>query len=938
MNNTFRSLLVVTFATTCIPLLSLHAQQELATKANSLQAFSPTPASASSLDTLTNSLPSSLPVSLPLNPTNAPSATPTPVAIPTSESLSSNSLTSPLPPSISPAQALSSSPTSSSANSTPKHLTSLTQLLSSNSVTSQLPPATAHTSSSLPALESNLDALPASKNNPQVPSSKTTPDLSDLDPEALPPSLKAALSHLPPSKNASHLPPSKNTANLDSDLDLDALPPSSLSHLPPSTLQPPTPKKNGNEKITIQFPHTSILEVLSLYEKLTGKHIIRDSNLAGPELSIMVADPVSKKDAVGLIESSMLLNGYILVPVDEKTIKVLGPSRPPRSEGLPLYLEESELPTDGDQLVSFYQPLHFLSPNEAINVIQGVVQLNPFGSLVAVPNTSSIVITDKTPIIRKALALLEVIDHEPSEIITEFITLQRADPEKMVETLNQIVGQEGNKPSTPSKPSQPPGANGAITQGNEENRILSGKVQFIPDKRTSRILLITRTENYRYLRELISKLDQAVHFEEPLVRPLNYMSTTDVFPVLVDMLKNKDDESKTTGTNAQTPQNPIKGGSGGAGGSQDSANAGGNKADRLSESAQLPPPQSAIIGSTSIIGDATANSIIVYGPPETKAKASQIINLLDQRPKQVYLAAVIGELRLNNDMDYGSSWLVHFNGFNTLANGITSLQAIPANPVEALRNGLGGLTCFGAIGGNVNVFADLLEQTGRFRTISRPVVYTSNNRKATILSGQRIPYNSQTLSSVIGTASNNQPANSVTSNITYQDVLLKLEVIPLINSDKEVNLVIAQQNQSVAPTATAIASTNGIQAPVINTQELTTSVRVPNGSTIVLGGLIKDDKDSEERGIPYINKIPILGPLLGGHTHKSRTRTELIVMIQPTVVDSNASMERASLRQGASTELGKRGKALEKKLMPIPTPTPCKKKFQFMELPKIDNF
>src|SRR3990167_11320256 len=99
MNNTFRSLLVVTFATTCIPLLSLHAQQELATKTNSLQASSPTPASASSLDTLTNSLPSSLPVSLPLNPTNAPSATPTPAAIPTSESLSSNSLTSPLPPS-----------------------------------------------------------------------------------------------------------------------------------------------------------------------------------------------------------------------------------------------------------------------------------------------------------------------------------------------------------------------------------------------------------------------------------------------------------------------------------------------------------------------------------------------------------------------------------------------------------------------------------------------------------------------------------------------------------------------------------------------------------------------------------------------------------------------------------------------------------------------
>ncbi|MFZ4115545.1 MAG: secretin N-terminal domain-containing protein [Chthoniobacterales bacterium] len=783
---------------------------------------------------------------------------------------------------------------------------------------------------------------------------------------------------------------------------------SSTNLVSPATTTSPTASPtpiNLNEKISMQFPHTSIMEILALYEKLTGKRIIRDSNLAGPELSVMIADPISKKEAINVMESSMLLNGYVLIPVDEKTVKVLGPSRPPRTEGLPLYLEESELPTDGDQLVSFYQPLHFLSTTEAITILQGVVQLNPFGSLVAVPNTSAIVITDKTPIIRKALALLKVIDHESSQIITEFVLLQRADAEKTVETLNQIFGKESSTPApTPAKggSGQPGGPNTPNNQPQQpippasdnsnpgDERVFSGKVQFIADKRTNRILVVTRAENYRYVRELIANLDKAQAPEEPLVRPLNYMSATDVFPVLVDMLKNKDDDttqnqikpqatpqnpfnnsgSSSTSSGLLGSQNPMDGSSSSIGGSS-GVNAGGNHADRLNESQRQSPPQSAIVGSTSIVADPTANSIIVYGPPESKAKARQIIDLLDRRPQQVYLAAVIGQMRLEEGMEYGASYLFHYDGFNTLANtfggdlgkaaGAALLNGInstfpgaagtnslgsssltrTAGINNAVSNSQGGLTLFGSIGGSVDMYAKFLESTGKFKTIARPTVYTSNNKKATILSGRRIPYQSQTLNSLVNagaTGTSSQTANSITANITYQDVLLKLEVIPLINSDKEVNLIIAQQNQTVDTQATLDEAKTGINAPVINTQELTTSVRIPSGSTIVLGGLIQDEKNNEEKGIPYVNKIPIIGPLLGGHTQKNKVRTELVVMIQPIVIDSNTSMEKASNIEGGSSDLGTEAKGLEKKLQPTPTPPPKKKKFKLFGMPKQGNY
>lgn len=736
--------------------------------------------------------------------------------------------------------------------------------------------------------------------------------------------------------------------------------------------------ENLNEKISLQFPHTSIMEVLALYEKLTGKHIIRDSTLNGPgtDLSIMITDPVSKKEAISVIESSMLLNGYVVVPVDEQTVKVLGATRPPRTEGLPLYLEESEIPSNGDQFLSFYQPLHFLSTTEAINILQGVVQLNPFGSLVAVPNTSAIVITDKTPIIRKALALLKVIDHESSQIITDFIPLQRADAEKTVETLNQIFGKENSSLPTTVKGSsqpvnpnnQPPSPAGDSSNPGDE-RVFSGKVQFIADKRTNRILVVTRKENYRYVRELIANLDKAQSPEEPLVRSLNYISSSELFPVLVDMLKNKDDDTTQNQAKAQqTPQNPFNNsGSSGLLGSQNpldssspssGASAGGSHADRLTESTKQSPPQSAIVGATSIVADPTANSIIVYGPSESKAKAGQIIDLLDRRPQQVYLAAVIGEMTLSEGMDYGASYLFHYQGFNSLANtfGGTAADALLSGINSALsgtnstsssnssvsstvsKSTDGGLTLFGSVGGSVDMYARFLESTGKFHAIARPTVYTSNNKKATILSGRKIPYESSSLNNVVNSTTN-QVAGAITSNVTYQDVLLKLEVIPLINSDKEVSLVIAQQNQSVNSEGTKLSLSNGIKAPVINTQELTTSVRIPSGATIVLGGLISDEKENDDKGIPYINRVPILGPLLGNHTVKSKVRRELVVMIQPIVIDSNDSMIKASDREGGASDLGMEAKGLEKKLEPTPKSLPKnkKKKFKLFSLPKTNG-
>jgi len=739
--------------------------------------------------------------------------------------------------------------------------------------------------------------------------------------------------------------------------------------MPPGTpvtaqVQPPAPPKPV-ENVSITFPNNPVGDVLNFYEALTKKRIIRDSNLAGQNLSIIIAEPVSKEDAISIIETSLLMNNYSIVPVDAKTIKVLGPSRAPRTEGLPLVSEAIELPEDGDKIVSFYKPLAFITPEEAMGVIQGVVQVNPYGTLVPVPNTNAIIITDKTPIIRRALGIIDLIDVEPARVVTEFIQLERANAERIVEILDDMFGTADTAKATTSTPAnpqgqqqgQPPGggqqppAEAASPSGARyENRLIAGKANFLADKRTNRILVVTRTENYRFVRDIITQLDAAADFEQPYVRPLNYVPVGDIFSVLGDMLSDAESEtSGGTGGNqgSTTSSNPFSnsGNTGGSSASNGGLSSGTNAPDRLSGEAQQGTPQSITIGEIRIIGDSNSNSIIVYGPPESKLRAKQILDLLDQRPKQVYLSVVIGQLRLGKDTDYGVNYLikakeVDFLSFNPAAGLFPFLRTTPGGtgsisgnltPIERLERGnLAGLSVFGTIGDSVDFFARALESTGRFRTLARPVVYTTNNRKATILSGEKVPVPTQSLTTATGGGGNFSNGSAITSNIQYQDVVLKLEVIPLINSDGEVNLVIAQTNNNIIGTD----SISGNEVPRISTQEITTSVRIPNGSTVVLGGLIKERKEAAKEGIPYIVDIPVIGSLFGGRTKNDVEKSELVVMIQPIVADTNHDMMKASAYEADRSPLGRDGMEMtapiaEQHRPPAvwtPTPLPPEKK------------
>lgn len=364
--------------------------------------------------------------------------------------------------------------------------------------------------------------------------------------------------------------------------------------------------------------------------------------------------------------------------------------------------------------------------------------------------------------------------------------------------------------------------------------------------------------------------------------------------------------------------------------------------DLLQEPNEQLGPQAVIVARSRVISDAKDNKILVIGPPESVLKVRTILDLLDRRPQQVYLSTVIGQLTLTNDFTLGVDWLQTFkkiSGHSGIASSnLNTAQIIGSNGqvigdprhflTAATTPALSGLTIYAAIGDALNVFVRALDLRSNFKILARPAVYTANNKRAVISSGQRVPVPQSTLSNLTtgttGGIINNSSSTAVAATVGYEDVELRLEVIPLINSKDEVTLKIAQINDTLGSNV----NISGNQVPIVNSQRLTTTVTVPSGATVVLGGLIQDKVTKDMNGIPYLMDVPWLGNLFK-FTSNTRERDELLVFIQPSVVNNDVETLRASLKEERRTKIGADAYQMahpSDEAEPIPAPPPPVKK------------
>jgi hypothetical protein len=303
---------------------------------------------------------------------------------------------------------------------------------------------------------------------------------------------------------------------------------------------------------------------------------------------------------------------------------------------------------------------------------------------------------------------------------------------------------------------------------------------------------------------------------------------------------------------------------------------------------------------------------------------------MDLRPQEVYLSTVIGQLNLGDEYDYGVDMLKALDDFTlrradtattttttstgNTTTGTTTTTGTGTSTGSTTGTGTGGVTgalanaasqvlgtpglvefpvtfdgydwskfnLYGQIG-SIGRYLHLLEGNKNFKVLNRPSMTVRNNEKAVISNGQRIAVPVSTLSNVGGGVGNTA---AVSSSIDYRDVVLKLEVVPLINSNDEVTLRIAQVNDNVVGQQTI----GGNSIPTIGTQELVTTVSVKDGATVVLGGLITEREQRTENGVIFLRRIPVLKHLFN-RKQITKAREELLIFIQPKIIKGDDPLD-----------------------------------------------
>lgn len=735
---------------------------------------------------------------------------------------------------------------------------------------------------------------------------------------------------------------------------------------PATATRPAPPEKDDVPRML--YPNAPISEILAAYELLTGKQLLAGSTVAGT-INIVINRSVTKAQAISILETALTLNGFSLVPGAGDIVKVLGLGDQVRSKGVPIYSDLADVPQN-EQAVSFFLRLRYLDAQDVANFLQLYIPANNSVGFSPLQKSGAIIITDTANNVRRVVSLLAQIDVPAAPVVEKFIRLERADATKAVEFLNTIFETKtaGASSGVPNA-AQPPNGNvrRPIRRLNEEGQvvpdlaglanvpgglialsgesIIQGRITLTADVRTNRVHVVTQPVNLPLVENLIAEYDSDTPFAEPVRRPLRFVSARDVLPILVQALTEPGNEQGQNGNNLtpgspQRQSNPnsntnnlFNNNNGNSNGGFGSSGGGGNSSlgsEGLNTEAVDTTPTEAVVGSTKIIADQSANTIILLGGAEAKDKVFQILDQLDVRPAQVIIRAVIGELSLGNSESTGLNYLLRQKGvaleskFNsTLSGGTTPTATAPAtlaatnsSTLQTLTNLAAGVgTGFSGLGGIVSItnsfdiILSALQSSNRFKTVSRPMIFTRNNKKAIIASGQEIAVPTQSLSSASGTTIDNA---SVATNVQFKSVTLKLEVVPLINSAGEVTLDILQTIDSIASGQSVQIGGNLI--PTIATRYIKSNVQAPNKSTIVLGGLTTSSESKTSTDIPYLSKIPLLGDLLFKSRTRDQNRSELIVLLSPEVDNAPDTIEQKRRDEERRLSLGAN---LEDQLLPV---------------------
>lgn len=265
-----------------------------------------------------------------------------------------------------------------------------------------------------------------------------------------------------------------------------------------------------------------------------------------------------------------------------------------------------------------------------------------------------------------------------------------------------------------------------------------------------------------------------------------------------------------------------------------------------------------------VVGDLKSNTVLVSASPRNVDLVRQMVKELDAAPPQVLIQVLLAEVTLDSSDNWGVDLRVKEFGGDMYTFG-----ALAAGAGVASALGVPNLTFAST---DFELILRALQAKGKLEVLSRPQVTVTNNETANFQAGENIALVSSTERTTDG---------RTVANIERRDVGIILDVTPSISSDGFVRLRVEPEISAVSAQKTQI--TEDFQADRLTQRKLATVVRVRDGQTVVLGGLIQTQQEERRTKVPFVGDIPVIGQIFRSK-NISNVKTELLVILTPRVI------------------------------------------------------
>lgn len=715
----------------------------------------------------------------------------------------------------------------------------------------------------------------------------------------------------------------------------------------------------ADTKVSMSFDKADVISVVKFISTAAGVPIVCDPALAG-NVTIVSQKEIPLTDAYEVVNAALRVRGFLMVgTLSDKVIRVVPLKKAVADH---VTVQEGKDPsqmTPSDNMVTQVIPLEYVSALKLKDDLKPLIDESQ-ASCVAITATNTLVITDNAGNIKRIAEVIRALDKDTSDVIeVEVYQCKFSSADALAQSLTQIYqlrspgaqGQQGQ---------QQRGPDGQPVQVKTDDGIMSlkGEIRLAPDARTNSLIISASRDKIKLVLDTLKKLDVDTEPEvKAKVFPLQYADANLVATQLNNLFEQPQggadggrrnpwdwwyggNRGQSTGyaglkrnvivadirTNSvivtATEQNlkafedmikeldapkviseitrifPLKYAT-----AADLADAltrlfrgesrrSGSFWDMIWGGSSRNQDEGSPLGqlrNITVVPEPKTNQLLITGPPQTFGAIEALIDQLDRRTAQVYIEVAIVDVTLDDETKFGIEWTWASNRTNP--DGTPEQSASTGFNLNRMTTGLK----YSVISDNLKAMLQALETRSNVKVYSTPRVTTADNVEARISIGRREPYVSSERETYGG---------SLERSIAFEDVDVSLTVTPHVNEQSDViALDVLQTIDEI------IGREPELNAPIIASREARTSILVRNGQTIVIGGIIKENRERVTNAIPIISRIPLIGELFKSREWRD-TKSELMVFLTPHILEDDEAVD--ALTRQTNDELSNKPRITEK--------------------------